>query len=105
MSRRPAAALASLLLGVTLLTGCGESEADRVANRAERAANEVADRVREEAEKLPDVDWGKQGEKLKRRVDRLADEADCSRLRKLARQEADDTQVTRYIKAQRRRAC
>ena len=105
MSRRPAAVLASLVLGATVLTGCSEGEADRAADRAERAASDAADRVRKEAEKLPDVDWGKQGEKLKRRVDRLADQADCSQLRKLVRQEANDSEVTRYIKAQLRRAC
>ena len=98
--------LASLLLGVTLLTGCSDSKADRAADRAQRAADEAAARVRDEVEKLPDVDWSQEGRKLKRRLDDLADNADCSALRKqLARREANDTEVTRYIKAQLRRVC
>jgi hypothetical protein len=106
VTRRPAAALASLLLGVTLLTGCSEGEADRAANRAERAAEEAADRVRDEVGNLPEVDWVKQGRKLKRRLDNLAEKADCSALRKeLARREPNDAEVTRYIKAQLRRVC
>jgi hypothetical protein len=105
MTRR-AAVLTSLLLGATLLTGCSEGEADRAANRAERAADEAADRVRDEVGKLPDVNWGKQGRKLKRRLDNLAESADCAGLRKqLAQREANDAEVTRYIKAQLRRVC
>jgi hypothetical protein len=105
MSRRPAAVLTSLVLCATVLTGCSEGEADRAANRAERAANDAADRVRDEVGDLPEVDWGQQGKKLKRRVDGLAEKADCAELRKLVRREANDTEVTRYIKAQLRRAC
>jgi hypothetical protein len=106
VTRRPAAVFASLLLGATLVTGCSESDADRVADRAERAADEAADRVRDEVGNLPEVDWGKQGRKLKRRLDNLAENADCSALRReLAQREANDTEVTRYIKAQLRRVC
>ena len=106
MTGRPAAVLASLLLGATLLTGCSEGEADRAANQAERAADEAADRVRDEVGNLPDVNWGQQGRKLKRRLDNLAEKADCSALRReLAKREADDAEVTRYIKAQLRRVC
>ena len=103
--RRLAVVLTSLVLGSTALSGCSEGEADRVAKRAERAANEAADRVGDEVGKLPDVNWEKHGNQLKRRVDRLAEKADCSQLRKLARQEDNDSEVTRYIKAQLRRAC
>jgi type II secretory pathway pseudopilin PulG len=103
--RRLAVVSTALVLGAAVLTGCSEGEADRAADRAEQAANEAADRVREEAEKLPDVDWGKQGRQLKRRLDRLAENADCSQLRKLAQRESNDTEVTRYIKAQLRRVC
>jgi hypothetical protein len=104
--RRAAGVLTSLLLGATLLTGCSEGEADRAANRAERAAGEAADRVRDEVGKLPEVDWGKQGKGLKRRLDNLAEKADCSALRvQLAKPEANDAEVTRYIKAQLRRVC
>ncbi len=102
---RAAAVLTSILLGATLLTGCSEGEADRAANRAERAANEAADRVRDEVGKLPEVDWQRQGKGLKRRLDNLAEKADCSGLRKLARREANDAEVTRYIKAQLRSVC
>lgn len=105
MSRRPAAVLASLVLGATLLAGCSEGEAERVAREAERAADEAADRVRDEVGELPEVNWERHGRELKRRVDRLADRADCSELRRLARREANDTDLTRYIKAQLRQAC
>jgi hypothetical protein len=104
--RRAAVVLTSLLLGTTLLTACSEGEADRAANQAERAANEAADRVGDEVGKLPEVNWAEQGEGLKRRLDNLAEKADCSALRKeLAKREANDTEVTRYIKAQVRRVC
>ncbi|HET6562971.1 MAG TPA: hypothetical protein VFG72_13935 [Marmoricola sp.] len=98
MTRRPTAVLASLALGATLLTGCSEGEAERAVDRA-------ADRVKREVGDLPDVNWEKHGKKLKRRVDQLAEKADCSELRKLAKREANDTEVTRYIKAQLRQAC
>jgi hypothetical protein len=62
--------------------------------------------VRDEVGGLPEVNWGKQGKRLKRRLDDLAERADCSALRKqLAQREANDAEVTRYIKAQLRRVC
>jgi len=34
--------------------------------------------VRDEVGELPDANWGQQGRKLKRRLDNLAEKADCS---------------------------
>jgi hypothetical protein len=103
VTRRPASVVAALALGATLLTGCSEGEPERAAERA-------ADRVRDEVKsvddlKLPDVDWEKEGRQLKRRVDRLAEQADCGQLRKLAKREQNDVEVTRYVKALVRRTC
>jgi hypothetical protein len=103
VSRRAGALLVSLALGATLLAGCSEGEAEQAADRA-------ADRVRDEVGELPEVtlpsvDWEQHGRELKRRVDRLAEEADCSRLRELARSEQNDTEVTRYVKALVRQTC
>jgi hypothetical protein len=53
---------------------------------------------------LPKVDWEKHGARAKERLDRLAEQADCPGLREqLAKAEPNDTQLTRYIKAQLRK--
>jgi hypothetical protein len=107
VSRRPGLVLASALLAAAALTGCSEREAqraaDQAAERVETSARDAADEARKE---LGNVDWERYGDDLKRRLDTLADRADCSALRKeLAKREANDTDLTRYIKAQLRRVC
>jgi hypothetical protein len=96
MRRRAVAALA---VAVLALTGCSEGE-------AQDAVDEARDQVSTAVEDvdLPKVDWQKYGTEAKQRLDRLAEQADCQGLQdELAQTEANDTQLTRYIKAQLRR--
>ncbi len=104
-----AVALGALL--ATAVTGCSD-EAERAADDAADRASEVAGDATEELDKqlddaeLPEVDWSAYGDRLKQRLDQLSAQADCEGLeRELARAEADDTQLTEYIKRQIDRAC
>ena len=106
--------MASAALGALLttgLTGCGD-DADQVADDAADRASELAGQGADEVEKqldeaeLPDVDWSQYGDRLRSRLDELADSADCQGLeRELTRAEADDTELTEYIKRQIDRVC
>lgn len=91
--------LAAALLLVAALSGCSEGEAQRAVDDAQSEVSRAVDNV-----ELPEVDWEKHGADVRRRLDRLAKEADCSGLRdELAKVEKNDTELTRYIKAQLRR--
>lgn len=100
LGRRLGASLAVLTLTLLAATGCSEEDAQ---DAVDRAADKASSAI-EDAE-LPDVDWGKYSDELRGRLEKLADEADCSGLRReLGKAEADDTELTRYIKAQLRKA-
>lgn len=94
------------LIGALVLTGCSE-EAENAADRAQEGASQAVDDASEALKdvELPDVDWDKYGNEAKERIDSLADQADCEGLEKLAQDEANDTEVTAYIKAKIRQAC
>ena len=106
--------MAGAALGALLsagLTGCGD-DADRVADDAADRASELAGQGADEVEKqldeaeLPEVDWSQYGDRLRTRLDELAERADCQGLeRELARAEADDTELTEYIKRQIDQLC
>ena len=100
MSRRLPALLAALALTLSLTAACSEEDAQKAVDRAK---DEVSSAVQDAD--LPDVDWGKYSGEVKARLEELADEADCSGLkRELAKVEGNDTELTRYIKAQLRKA-
>jgi outer membrane murein-binding lipoprotein Lpp len=91
--------IAVLTVAVLALTGCSEGEAQ---DAVEQARDQVSTAV--EDVELPKVDWKKYGTEAKQRLDRLAEQADCQGLKdELAEAEPNDTQLTRYIKAQLRR--
>lgn len=95
------------------LGACSENQADNAADQAKDAASQAQDaaekardKVNEGVDSLPKVDWKKHGRDLKRRLDQLADKADCQGLEnELAKAEKNDTDLTRYIKRQVRKAC
>jgi hypothetical protein len=92
--------LGALALTAVLVSGCSEEDAqDAVDRAADRASSAVEDAD------LPDVDWGKHSDQLRERLQKLADEADCTGLQdELAKVESDDRALTRYIKAQLEKA-
>jgi DNA-binding ferritin-like protein len=107
---RVAVAALALSLGAGLV-GCSD-EADRAVDDAADRASELAGQASEELEgqlddaELPKVDWSQYGDRLRNRLDQLSEQADCQGLRReLTRAEADDTDLTAYIKRQIRRVC
>jgi hypothetical protein len=109
---RARAALAALALTLGMgLAGCSD-EADRAVDDAADRASELAGQASEELEgqlddaELPKVDWSEYGDRLRNRLDQLAERADCQGLRReLTKVEANDTELTRYIKRQISRVC
>jgi len=99
MSRRLPAAVAVLAMTLTF-AACSEEDAQKAVDRAKDRVSSAVDDA-----DLPDVDWDKYSGEVKARLEKLADEADCSGLkRELAKAEGNDTDLTRYIKAQLRKA-
>lgn len=84
--------------------------ADNARDTATDAADDARDAVTDAADDardtvtsadLPDVDWDKYGQETKDRIDKLADDANCDGLRaELSQVEANDTDLTEYVKAQ-----
>ncbi len=102
MTRAPGRVVGAVVLTFTLAVtaGCSEEDAQDAVDRARDQASAAI----EDAD-LPEVDWQKYSGTLQDRLERLADNADCGGLkRELAKAEADDAELTRYIKAQLRRA-
>ena len=96
----PARPLVTLVAVLALLgaAGCSEEDAQDAVDRARDQASSAI----EDAD-LPDVDWGRYSGDLKKRLERLADNADCAGLKdELAKAEGNDADLTRYIKAQLR---
>lgn len=87
--------LAATVLTLVAVTGCSEQDAvDRARSEASSAVDQAD---------LPDVDWQRYSGQLQDRLDKLAEEADCSGLQQeLARAEGNDTEIVDYIKAQLR---
>ena len=107
-SLRKAPGIAGIaLVAALVLGGCSEDEARDAADRAQDGASQAVDDASEALEdvELPDVDWDKYGDEAKERIDSLADQADCEGLEEMAQDEANDTEVTEYIKAKIREAC
>ncbi len=99
-SRTRGGLLAVVALTAALTTGCSEKDAQDVVDQAKDRASAAI----EDAE-LPDVDWQKYSGELQDRLDKLAAEADCSGLKEeLAKVEGNDSELTRYIKVQLRKA-
>ena len=99
-SRRSGGLLAALALTLTLTTACSEDDAQKAVDQAKDKVSSAA----RDAD-LPDVDWDKYSGEVKARLQELADDADCSGLkRELAKAEGNDSDLTRYIKAQLRQA-
>ena len=100
MRQRSGALLAVLALSLALTTGCSEEDAQKAVDQAK---DQVSSAVKDAD--LPDVDWDKYSGEVKARLEKLAADADCSGLkRELAKAEGNDTDLTRYIKAQIRKA-
>ena len=100
MTLRLGRLLAAVALMTVAATGCSEEDAQ---DAVDQAAGQASSAI-EDAD-LPDVDWGKYSGELRNRLEKLADSADCAGLeRELAKAEGNDTELTRYIKAQLRRA-
>ena len=100
MSATGPRAVAALALTFVAAVGCTEQDAQDAVDRARDRASTAIDDA-----DLPDVDWQRRSAELRERLERLADSADCSGLkRELARVEGNDTELTRYIKAQLRKA-
>ena len=92
--------VAALVLTLAVSTGCSEEDAQVAVDRARDQASAAI----EDAD-LPEVDWQKHSGQLQERLERLADNADCTGLKQeLAKAEGDDAELTRYIKAQLRKA-
>lgn len=107
-SLRTAPGIAAIgLAAALLLGGCSEEEAQDAVERAEEQASQAVEDASEALEDvdLPEVDWDQYGEDLKEQIDSLADQADCDELNEMAEDEANDTEVTEYIKAQIREVC
>lgn len=87
---------ATLVVPFLLALGaCSEGDADRAVDQARDAASSALDEV-----EIPDVDWSQYGDKVRDRIDRAADEADCKVLRdSLNRYESTSNEVTDYIEA------
>ncbi len=96
MTRGPRVA-AALTLAVLALAGCSDQEAKSAVDDARDGVNSAIDKV-----DLPEVDWSKYDTKLRDRIDRLTEQADCSSLQELAQAEANDTDLTAYVKAKLR---
>ena len=80
--------VAVLALTVALTTSCSEDDAQKAVDRAQDEVSSALD------------DAG-----LQDKLDELTANADCDGLRReLAKSEGNDTEVTRYIKAQLRKA-
>jgi hypothetical protein len=99
MTRNVRGLIAVLALTISL-AACSEDDAQKAVDQAkDRASSAIKDAD------LPDVDWDKYSGELQKKLDELADNADCSGLkRELAKAENNDTDLTRYIKAQLRKA-
>lgn len=98
--RTPGLVSVAGLVAVLALTGCSEKDAQRA---ADRARDEVDSALR--SVDVPKVKWDRYGTKLRNRLDRLADSADCKQLkRELTSAEKNDEQLTRYIKVKLRQA-
>lgn len=96
MTRRLPALLAGLALTLSLTAACSEEDAQKAVDQARDEASSAI----EDAD-LPDVDWDKYSGEVRTKLEDLAAEADCSGLkRELAKAEGNDTELTRYIKAQ-----
>jgi hypothetical protein len=84
--------VAVLALTLSLAAGCSEDDAQDAVDQARDRARSALDDA--------DLDTAE----LEKRLDELAEEADCSGLkRELAKVEGNDTELTRYIKAQLRK--
>lgn len=87
------------------VTSAGDDARDAVTSAADDARDAVtdaADDVRTAADDadLPDVDWDRYGENVRDQINDMADKGDCEGLRtRLTTVEADDTDLTEYIKA------
>ena len=100
MTLRPTRIVAALALTLVVGTGCSEQDAQDAVDRAKSEATAAIDGA-----ELPNVDWKQYSGELRDRLETLADRADCAGLRReLAKTEGNDTELTRYIKAQLRRA-
>lgn len=92
-----ARSVAALAMAVVALAGCSDQEAKSAVDDARDGVNSAIDKV-----DLPEVDWSQYDAKLHDRIDRLAEQADCSKLQELAQAEANDTDLTSYLKAKLR---
>jgi hypothetical protein len=100
MTHRPARLLAALALTVLAVAGCSEEDAQDAVDRAAGKASSAIENA-----DVPDVDWSKHSAELQDRLEKLAEDADCDGLqRELARVEGNDSELTRYLKAQLRKA-
>jgi hypothetical protein len=74
---------------------CSEQDADQAVDQARDAASSALEGV-----EVPDVDWSQYGEDVRKRIDKAAEEADCTALRdSLNRYESTSNEVTDYIEA------
>lgn len=105
MKKIAAGLLSTLALGVA--AGCNDGTGDT--DQAKSVATEAVDNARSTAtsaataarDALPDVDWDTYGQETKRTIDDLAEKGNCDGLRaQLSAVEANDTDLTEYIKAQ-----
>jgi len=110
MKKTLASLMAVLALGVA--AGCNDGTDD--SEQAQSVATEAVDNAKDTATSaastakdavtsadLPDVDWDKYGQETKNTIDDLAEKGDCDGLRaQLSDAEANDTDLTEYIKAQ-----
>jgi hypothetical protein len=91
-ARWSAALVVPLLLGVG---ACSEGDADQAVDQARDAASSALEEV-----EIPDVDWSQYGDDVRERIDKAAEEADCTVLRdSLNRYESTSNEVTEYIEA------
>lgn len=95
--RRLAAAAAALAL--LSLSACSEEGQQAVDDTVASATQKAGEGVESAKEELAKVDWEKYGAEAKKRLDNLAEKADCQALQKeLSTVEANDLALTRYIK-------
>lgn len=92
--------IAGLALTLVAVTGCSETGTEGAIDDAGEQARDEVSSALEDAD-LPEVDWDQYSGDLQDRLDNLAEDVDCSALEEeLAKMEANDTEVTEYIKAQ-----
>lgn len=92
--------VAGLALTLVALTGCSDQGTQGAMDDVEAEVRDEAQSAIEQAD-LPEVNWDKYSTDLQERLDDLAANVDCSALEEeMAKMEANDAEVTEYIKAQ-----